>query len=220
MRSTSKSSGVSRTGVPAPCARDRVLDRLLDVEVERVAELVGLVLVRRARGRSPSARPRGGRRGPAAACGTGRRAPCWPMRPDALGRELAAALALLDEPGLLEHLARAPRAARASGRRRRRAGRAPGRGRPRRAGPGWVDVAEQVLEVVDVAELVEQAAPSGRAAAARRRGSSCCWPQPMLRERVAAGSGRARRSASGGPCPRAATRRAPGAARAARASSS
>src|SRR6266542_4306581 len=43
VRSTSKSSGTRWTGVPAP---DRVLDRLPHVEVERVAELVGLVLVR------------------------------------------------------------------------------------------------------------------------------------------------------------------------------
>ena len=45
VRSTSKSSGVSRTGVPAR-APDRVLHRLLHVEVERVAELVRLVVVR------------------------------------------------------------------------------------------------------------------------------------------------------------------------------
>src|SRR6478735_1730838 len=41
VRSTSKSSGFSRAGAP-----DCVLDRLLHVEVERVTEFVGLVLVR------------------------------------------------------------------------------------------------------------------------------------------------------------------------------
>ncbi len=45
MRSTSKSSGVSRTGVPPPGPPDRVADGALDVEVERIAELVGLGLV-------------------------------------------------------------------------------------------------------------------------------------------------------------------------------
>ena len=46
MRSTSKSSGVMRTGVPDPPRVIAFLSVSRDVEVERVAELVGLVVVR------------------------------------------------------------------------------------------------------------------------------------------------------------------------------
>ena len=45
VRSISKSSGASRTGVPPPAAADGVADRAVDVEVERIAELVGLRFV-------------------------------------------------------------------------------------------------------------------------------------------------------------------------------
>ena len=40
VRSISKSSGERRTGVPLPCAPDGVADGAVQVEVERVAELV------------------------------------------------------------------------------------------------------------------------------------------------------------------------------------
>ena len=45
VRSISKSSGERRTGVPLALAPDGVADRAVQVEVERVAELVGLGLV-------------------------------------------------------------------------------------------------------------------------------------------------------------------------------
>ena len=45
VRSISKSSGASRTGVPGAVAGDGVAHRPLDRERERVAELVGLGLV-------------------------------------------------------------------------------------------------------------------------------------------------------------------------------
>ena len=67
VRSTSKSSGVSRTGVPEP---PRVIafcsDGRADVEVERVAELVGLVLVRALVAEAGALDLVAARRGPAA----------------------------------------------------------------------------------------------------------------------------------------------------------
>ena len=139
VRSTSKSSGVSCTGVPAPGAPDRVADRALDVEVERVAELVGLGVVGRARGRR-----RCGldlvladlvlRR----ACVNRSPSAFWPIRRMPRGRQLEPALLVLDEAGLLEHLGQLGHLLEAARRRRRRAARGPGRCRPRPARPGWV----------------------------------------------------------------------------------
>ena len=105
MRSTSKSSGDRRTGVPRAAARQIALrDRLLDVEVERVAELVGLVLVGAlvADAGALELVPAGAVL--ASACGTGRRAPSGRCARMPSRRELVAALALLDQPGVLEHL--------------------------------------------------------------------------------------------------------------------
>ena len=124
---------------------------------------------------------------------------------DALRRQLEAALLVLDQPGLLEHAGQLGQALAASGRRRRPAGRAPGRCRPRPARPGsW------------------RRASGSRAGRCRRAPASCriglgeaqrihalevVAPVPAhLREHASAGAGRAGPSASAGPCRRAAGR--------------
>ena len=117
---------------------DRVLHRLLHVEVERVAELVGLVLVRALVADAGALDARDGRRGPSSACGTGRRAPCWPMARIARGVSSSRPSRCSMSPASSSIFAELARAGRASGRRRRRAARGRGRGRPRRARrAGW-----------------------------------------------------------------------------------
>ena len=125
----------------------------------------------------------------------------------ARGRELEPTLALLDEPGLLEHLRELAEAVERPG----------GVVAEQLAGAVEVDLGElarlggrlqQVLEVVEVAERVEQArhlAELQRIVAAEvlLRAPTAGWGTP------AAGCGTAGRPASAGPCPRAATRRAP-----------
>ena len=123
--------------------------------------------------------------------------------PDALGRELHAAFALLDQAGFLELLRELGELFERPRRRRRRAGRAPGRGRPRRAGRGS-----------------SRCAACARARRCRRAGRARCpsassgigssprnahaaGPSPSAGTRCA-GSGRAGRPASADPCRRAA----------------
>src|SRR5207249_5169865 len=139
-------------------ARDRVADRLADVEEERVAELVGLVLegALDAEATALDLVLAGAvlqqaleqvAEGPLADA------------PHSLGRELEASLTLLDEPRFLEHLGQLGQLLE----RRRRVfaeqlarlieidlGELPGLGR----------VAQEVLEGIDVAQLVEERAHS------------------------------------------------------------
>ena len=79
VRSTSKSSGSRRTGVPPPAPGDGVAQRPLDVEVEGVAPLVGLGVVGALVARALPLDLRGGPPGPSPAWRTGRRGRCWPM---------------------------------------------------------------------------------------------------------------------------------------------
>ena len=148
-------------------APDGVADRALDVEVERVAELVGLGLV------GALVADAGALELVAAHLVLGQlleqvveRVLADPA--DAAGRELVAALLVLDEAGLLEHLGQLGHALEAAGR----------VVAEQLAGPVDVDLgqragvggaAQQVLELVDVAEL----AASASAASAKPSGS---WP--------------------------------------------
>ena len=158
--------------MPAPWRQIAFFTVCCDVEVERVAELVRLVLVRVVVADARALRRRGGRRGPS--CSLRKRSPSALLAdgPDAAGRELEPALALLDEPGLLEHLRQLARAARASGPRRRRAARGPGRGRPRRArragSPGAAGARGRRCR-----RACRAGPASAPSTAGRRRGSAC-----------------------------------------------
>ena len=154
VRSISKSSGDSRTGVPGAVAADRVADRALQVEVERIAVLVLLGLV--------------GALVPLAepvhlvladlVLGELVEQVAQRVRTDLaqpLRRQLEAAFLLLDQAGVLQHLGQL-------GQPLERAGRVVAHqvadavhvGLGQRAGAGGV--AQQVLELVEVAELLHR----------------------------------------------------------------
>ena len=169
VRSTSKSSGVSRTGRAAARAPDGVADRALDVEVERVAELVGLGLVGALvadAGALELVRPilsLASLREQVATARSGRSCGC------PAGVSSKRPSLLLDEAGLLEHLGQLGQPLEAAG----------GVVAEQLAGPVDVDLgqrarvggaAQQVLELVEVAELAHE----HRAASAKPSGS---WPQ-------------------------------------------
>ncbi len=156
VRSISKSSGIMRTGRARTLTRDRVLERAPDVEMERVAVLVGLVLVGAL---VPEA-------GALDLVTTGavleqtleevaERA--LADAPDALRRELHATFALLDEPRVLELLGEVRELL-------QRAGRVVAEQVAHLVEvdlgerTGARRVAQEVLERVDVAELVEETA--------------------------------------------------------------
>ena len=218
VRSTSKSSGCRRTGRAPTLALDGVAHGALDVEVERVAELVGLGLV------GALVADAGALDLVAADAVLGELGEQVGQRvladaAHAPGRELEAALRLLDQAGLLEHLGQLGQALEAARRVVAEQVRAPRRGRPRPA------------RRADVAERSRfsswSMSPSWSMSCAASAKPSGSWPAELvapvpagLRERLAQVVGRAGRPASAGPCPRAAARPGPGAAPAARASSS
>ena len=208
VRSTSKSSGSRAHRRARPAPGDGVAERPLDVEVERVAALVGLG------GVAPLvARP----------------LPLQRVAPDpvlvqaleqvaqgvaadgpqAPGRQLQPALAVLDEPGLGRAAGPARPAAPGCGRRRRPAGPGPRRGRPR---PG-----RRATAPTTAGSRAGRAAPSRvhevdrlghphGVALAPASGTGLPQPRPGRRPGGAAGGGR---PASAGPCRRGAGPTAP-----------
>ena len=199
--------GVQAHRRAAARATDRVADGALDVEVERVAELVGLGVVGRARGRrrcgSISWRPslvRG------RACENSSASAFWPMRRMPLGVSSSRPSLLLDQPGLLEHAGPARPCARGS-----RPASSPSSSRARSrstsaSAPGLVAPRSRLLELVEVAQLAAAAASASRHAERVLAVEVVAAVPAHVRERPGAGSGRAGRSASAGPCPRAAGR--------------
>ena len=184
--------------VPPPARWSRVADRALDVEVERIAELVGLGLV------GPLVAGAGALDLVLAHLVAGQLLEQLVQRvatdlADAGRRQLEASLLLLDQSRLLEHLGQLGQPIEA-------AGRVVTQQLPcavdvdlgQRA--GVVRAAEEVLELVDVAELVHERGRLGEPE--RILAAEVVAPVPThVRERGSAGSRRADPSASGGPCP-------------------
>ena len=148
--------------MPPPAAADGVADGALDVEVERVAELVGLGLVRALvadAGALDLVRPSLSLASLLEEVATER---CWPMRRRPLGVSSSCPSWLSIRPGVLE--LRASSASRS----RLRAASSPSSSRARSmstsaSAPGLRRAPQQVLELVDVAELAHHAGRLGEA---------------------------------------------------------
>ena len=201
----------------AALAGDRVADRALDVEVERVAELVGLrvhrpLVAEPGPGELVLAELVAGQLGEEVV----ERVLADAAEP---GRgQLVAALPVLDEPGLLEHLGQLGHLLEAVG--RFVADELPGPVEVdlgQRTGVGGA--AHQLLELVEVAELVHDLGGVGEPERVLALEVVAAVPA-HVRERLLQVGGQLVHLPAAGPCPRAAARTGPGAAPAAPASSS